>query len=190
VFGKKQSDQKGMKLQDKVVLITGGGRGIGQATALHAAREGARVGICARTGSEIEGTVTELKRISPDAAGWPCDLSDEQQVEEFIRRAQQHFGRIDVLINNAGVMTRPTPITEIEVRKFDYTIAVNLRGTFLMCKAVVPIMEKQRGGSIINVSSMVGRGAYANFVAYAASKWGVEGLTVTLTAELRSIPAG
>ena len=175
-----------MKLKDKVVIITGGARGIGQAIAMHCAREGARVGICARTAAEIDATVAELKKFSPDAAGWTCDVSDEQQVEQFVRQAHAHFARIDCLINNAGVMTRPAPITELEVRKFDYAVAVNLRGTFLMCKAVVPIMEKQRGGSIVNMSSMVGRGAYANFVGYAASKWGVEGLTVTLAAELSS----
>lgn len=187
MFGKRPSgSEAGAKLKDKVVLITGGSRGIGQAVAVHCAREGARVGICSRTASEIDATVSDLRTLSPDAAGWQCDVSDEQQVEEFVRKAHAHFGRIDVLINNAGVMTRPVPITELEVRKFDYTIAVNLRGTFLMCKAVVPIMEKQRGGSIVNVSSMVGRGAYANFVGYAASKWGVEGLTVTLAAEVRS----
>jgi NAD(P)-dependent dehydrogenase (short-subunit alcohol dehydrogenase family) len=189
VFGKKSGGESGVKLSgkliDKVVIITGGGRGIGQAVAMHCAREGARVGICARTAAEVDATVAELKRLSPDAAGWPCDISDEQQVAEFVGKAHAHFGRIDCLINNAGVMTRPVPITETEVRKFDYTIAVNLRGTFLMCKAVVPSMEKQRGGSIVNVSSMVGRGAYSNFSAYAASKWGVEGLTVTLAAELR-----
>jgi NAD(P)-dependent dehydrogenase (short-subunit alcohol dehydrogenase family) len=186
VFGKKTAGGEASgKLKGKVIIVTGGGRGIGQAIATHCAREGAHVGICARTASEVESTVTELQQIAPDAAGWACDVSDEEQVANFIRAAHAHFGRIDCLINNAGVMTRPVPITELEVRKFDYAIAVNLRGTFLMCKAVVPIMEKQRGGSIVNMSSMVGRGAYANFVGYAASKWGVEGLTTTLAAELR-----
>jgi 3-oxoacyl-[acyl-carrier protein] reductase len=185
VFGKKPGGEEGGKLAGKVVLITGGGRGIGQAVAMHCAREGAHVGICARTAAEVKTAVAELKKLTSDAAGWTCDVSDEQQVNDFVRNAHAHFGRIDCLINNAGVMTRPVPITETETRKFDYTIAVNLRGTFLMCKAVVPIMEQQRGGSIVNVSSMVGRGAYANFTAYAASKWGVEGLTTTLASEVR-----
>jgi 3-oxoacyl-[acyl-carrier protein] reductase len=76
-------------------------------------------------------------------------------------------------------------MTEIDVKKWDYTIAVNLRGPFLITRAVLPIMLKQKSGSIVNVSSMIGRGAYANFVAYAASKWGLEGLTQTLAAEVR-----
>ena len=83
-------------------------------------------------------------------------------------------------------MTRPVPTTELEVKKWDYTMAVNLRGPFLMCQAVLPIMIKQQSGSIINVSSMIGRGAYPNFVAYATSKWGLEGFTQTLAAEVRS----
>jgi len=83
-------------------------------------------------------------------------------------------------------MTRPTPITELDVKKWDYTIAVNLRGPFLITQAVLPIMMKQKSGSIINVSSMIGRGAYANFIAYATSKWGLEGFTQTLAAETRS----
>lgn len=186
MFGRKSSGGEACgRLAGKVVLITGGGRGIGQAVAMHCAREGARVGICARSGGEVDAAAAELRKFTSDARGWTCDVSDEAQVTEFVRAAQEHFGRIDCLINNAGVMTRPAPITEMETRKFDYTIAVNLRGAFLMCKAVVPVMERQHGGSIVNVSSMVGRGAYANFTAYAASKWGVEGLTTTLAAELR-----
>jgi NAD(P)-dependent dehydrogenase (short-subunit alcohol dehydrogenase family) len=83
-------------------------------------------------------------------------------------------------------MTRPAPITELDVKKWDYTIAVNLRGPFLVTQAVLPIMIEQKSGSIINVSSMIGRGAYANFLAYATSKWGLEGFTQTLAAEARS----
>ena len=91
-----------------------------------------------------------------------------------------------MLVNNAGVMTRRVPITELEVKKWDYTIAVNLRGPFLITQAVLPMMLKQKSGSIINVSSSIGREAYANFIAYAASKWGLEGFTQTLAAEVGS----
>ncbi len=91
-----------------------------------------------------------------------------------------------MLVNNAGVMTRPVPITQLEVKKWDYTFALNLRGAFLITQSVLPVMIKQKSGSIINVSSMVGRGAYANFIAYATSKWGLEGFTQTLAAEVRT----
>jgi 3-oxoacyl-[acyl-carrier protein] reductase len=83
-------------------------------------------------------------------------------------------------------MIHPVSVTDLDVKKWDYTIAVNLRGPFLVTQAVLPLMMKQRGGSIINVSSMIGRGAYANFIAYATSKWGLEGFTQTLAAEVRS----
>ena len=175
-----------MKLTNKVALITGGGRGIGKAVALAYAREGADLAVCARTSAEIEETVKEIQSLKVGARGWSCDVSLEASVNDVVDTVVKEFGRIDVLVNNAGVMTRPVPITQLEVKKWDYTIAVNLRGPFLVTRAVLPFMMKQKGGSIINVSSMVGRGAYANFIAYASSKWGLEGFTQTLAAETRS----
>lgn len=175
-----------MKLRDQVCLITGGGRGIGKAIALAYTREGAKLALCARTASELEQTVAEMRKLGADCQGLTCDVSLEDSVKDFIGNVQSKFKRIDVLVNNAGVMTRPAPMTQLDIRKWDYTIAVNLRGPFLVTQAVLPIMMKQKSGSIINVSSMIGRGAYANFTAYAASKWGLEGFTVTLAAEVRS----
>ena len=175
-----------MKLKDKVAVITGGGRGIGKAIALHYAREGAKLALCARTSTELDQTVDEIRALKTEAEGWTCDVSMEDSAREFIANASKKFGRIDVLVNNAGVMTRPAPMTELDVKKWDYTIAVNLRGPFLITQAVLPIMIKQKSGSIINVSSLIGRGAYANFIAYATSKWGLEGFTQNLAAE-RSI---
>jgi NAD(P)-dependent dehydrogenase (short-subunit alcohol dehydrogenase family) len=158
-----------MKLNGKVCLITGGGRGIGKAIAMAYAREGAKLALCARTGNELEQTVAEIGELGADCQGWYCDVSLEDSVKDFIGNVQKKFSRIDVLVNNAGVMTRPAPMTELDIKKWDYTIAVNLRGPFLVSQAVLPIMMKQECGSIINVSSMIGRGAYANFTAYAAS---------------------
>lgn len=175
-----------MKLKDKVALITGGGRGIGKAIATAYAREGARIALCARTAAELEQTVQELRALPAEVEGWPCDVADETSARGFVAKVHQRFSRIDVLVNNAGVMTRPSPMTELDVKKWDYTMAVNLRGPFLITQAVVPIMTNQRAGSIVNVSSMIGRGAYANFLAYATSKWGLEGFTQTLAAEVRS----
>jgi len=175
-----------MKLKDKVALITGGGRGIGKAIAMAYAREGAKLALCARTGSELEQTIKEIQALKAECKGWSCDVSLEEPVRDFVANVLKLFGRIDVLVNNAGVMTRPVPITELEVKKWDYTIAVNLRGPFLVTRAVLPIMLKQNSGSIINVSSSIGRSAYANFIAYATSKWGLEGFTQTLAAEVRS----
>ena len=175
-----------MKLKNKVAVITGGGRGIGQAIAQAYAREGAKLALCARTAAELDQTVKELRALDREAEGWSCDVSLEEPVKEFIAGVHKKFGRIDILVNNAGVMTRPTPMSDLDIKKWDYTIAVNLRGPFLVTQAVLPIMMKQKAGSIINVSSMIGRGAYANFIAYASSKWGLEGFTQTLAAEARS----
>ncbi|MGH7795410.1 MAG: SDR family NAD(P)-dependent oxidoreductase [Candidatus Binatia bacterium] len=174
-----------MILKDKVALITGGGRGIGKAIATAYAREGAKLALCARTGGELDQAVTELRALKAEAEGWTCDVSLEEPVKSLIANVAKKFGRIDVLVNNAGVMTRPTPMTEVDVKKWDYTIAVNLRGPFLVTQAVLPVMIKQKSGSIINVSSMIGRGAYPNFIAYATSKWGLEGFTQTLASEAR-----
>jgi len=175
-----------MKLENKVALITGGSRGIGKAVAAAFAREGAKLTLCARSADELQQTIAELRRMKAKAEGWPCDVTMESSVKDLVHEAQRAFGRIDILVNNAGVMTRPAPMVELEVRKWDYTIAVNLRGPFLVTQAVLPFMLKQKSGSVINVSSTIGRGAYANFVAYATSKWGLEGFTQTLAAELRS----
>jgi len=175
-----------MKLENKVALITGGSRGIGKAVAAAFAHEGAKLALCARSTDELQQTVAELHGMKAQAQGWPCDVTMESSVKDFVHEAQRAFGRIDILVNNAGVMTRPAPMVELEVRKWDYTIAVNLRGPFLVTQAVLPFMLKQKSGSVINVSSTIGRGAYANFVAYATSKWGLEGFTQTLAAEQRA----
>ena len=175
-----------MKLKDKVALITGGGRGIGKAIALAYAREGSNLAICARTASEIDQAVAELRKLKTECEGWTCDVSSEEPVKKLAANVEKRFGRFDILVNNAGVMTRPARMTELDVKKWDYTIAVNLRGPFLVTQAVLPLMIKQKNGSIINVSSSIGRGAYANFIAYATSKWGLEGFTQTLAVETRS----
>ncbi len=175
-----------MRLKDKVALVTGAGRGIGKAIALAYVREGAKMAICARTGSEVEQTTSEIRDRGTDCLGLVCDVSVEESVASLVEEVEGCFGRIDVLVNNAGVMTRPIPVAELEVKKWDYTMAVNLRGPFLVTRAILPHMMKQKGGSIINLSSTIGRGAYANYCAYAVSKWGIEGFTQTLAAEVRS----
>jgi NAD(P)-dependent dehydrogenase (short-subunit alcohol dehydrogenase family) len=181
-----QSSRELPTLKGKVALITGAGRGIGKAVAAAYARAGASLALCARTASELDQTVAELREAKVAAEGWVCDVSLEEPVKEFVGAAYKKYGRIDVLVNNAGVMTRPVPMIELDVKKWDYTMAVNLRGPFLVTRAVLPIMIKQKSGSIINVSSSIGRGAYANFLAYGTSKWGLEGFTQTLAAEARS----
>src|SRR5262245_36319868 len=115
-----------MILQDKVALITGAGRGIGKAIAMAYAREGAKLALCSRTGSELEQTVKEIRALKNECRGWSCDVSLEAPVRDFVANVVKLFGRIDVLVNNAGVMTRPVPVADLEVKKWDYRIAVNL----------------------------------------------------------------
>jgi len=111
-----------MKLKDKVALITGGGRGIGKAVAMAYAREGSKLALCARTVSELEQAVKEIQSLKVECKGWICNVSLEEPVQEFVANVLKTFSRIDVLVNNAGVMTRPVPMTELEVKKWDWTI--------------------------------------------------------------------
>jgi 3-oxoacyl-[acyl-carrier protein] reductase len=147
---------------------------------MHYAREGAKLAYAAHDAESIVSIQNAGKcrsrgldrRVAGRTGGRPVGNAHKNSA-------------IDVLLSNAGVMTRSAPLTELDVKKWDYTIAVNLRAPF-WSQAVLPIMIKQKAGSIINVSSTIGRGAYANFLAYATSKWGLEGFTQTLAAEVRA----
>src|SRR4029077_13177824 len=119
----------------------------------------AALALCARTGAELDKTCSEIRSLNAECATWTCDVSLQEPVRELVANVTWKFNRIDVLVNNAGVMTRPVPITQLDVKKWDYTIAVNLRGPFLVTQAVLPIMIKQKSGSVINVSSMIAAAA-------------------------------
>ena len=126
-------------------------RGIGQAIARAYAREGAKLALCARSATELDQTVKELRALDREAEGWICDVSLEEPVKDFIAGVHKKFGRIDILVNNAGVMTRPTSMTELDIKKWDYTIAVNLRGPFLAkigCQAsLIDIFSEQQNSN-------------------------------------------
>jgi len=123
------------------------------------------------------------RALKADCEGWTCDVSDEESVRSLVANVLQRFGRIDVLVNNAGVMTRPTPLEEIDPKKWDYTLPLIFAARSWSPAPCFRRCSRQKSGSIINVSSDIGRGAYANFASYAASKWGLEGLTQTLASE-------
>src|SRR5437773_12471915 len=110
-----------MKLKDKTSVMTGSGRGIGRAIALQYGREGAKLALCARTSTELDQTVGEIRALKTEAEGWTCDVSMEDSARKFIANAFKKFGRIDVLVNNAGVMTRQAPMSEQVLKKVDYT---------------------------------------------------------------------
>jgi NAD(P)-dependent dehydrogenase (short-subunit alcohol dehydrogenase family) len=171
-----------MRLTGKVAIITGGGRGIGRAVALAFADEGARVTVAARTTAEVEAVTHQIRTRHGDALAVPCDVADEAQVRAMIRRTLEAFGRIDVLVNNAGISTL-RPVWGIPKASFDRTLAVNLVGTFLCTKHAWPILRGAGGGSIINVSSMGGIRGYPMLSAYCASKWGQIGFTLACAEE-------
>ena len=172
-------------LQGKVALITGAGRGIGRAVALAYAREGARLALCSRTKKELAATRKAVAELGAAALVQSCDVSREKDVQRFVGRALEKFGRIDVLVNNAGLAHRTAPLVELSPEEWDGVLATNLRGAWLVARAVVRHMVKQRGGSVINVSSWLGRDALTGYGAYGVSKWGLEGLTRYLALEVK-----
>ncbi|HMN13461.1 MAG TPA: beta-ketoacyl-ACP reductase [Bellilinea sp.] len=178
-----------MRLKDKVCIITGGAAGIGKATALKFAAEGAKVIICDVSEEAGKATLTEL---GADASFYKVNVADRAEVQAWIDEVVVKYGRIDVLINNAGI-TRDSQfvkvkdgqlVSQMSEEAFDAVISVNLKGVFNVAQAVTPVMIKQNGGVIVNASSVVG--LYGNFgqTNYAATKFGVIGFTKTWAREL------
>ncbi|MBI3988042.1 MAG: SDR family oxidoreductase [candidate division NC10 bacterium] len=173
-----------MRLQGKVAVITGGGRGIGRTVALAYANEGASVAICARSASELHEAEAAIAKGGGQVLSVVCDVTRVEPVEGFVKKTLEAFGRIDILVNNAGVLTRRAPLKDVTIEDWDYVMAVNLRGPFLMTRAVLPHMLKKRQGGIINVSSGLGRMSLPGWGPYGVSKWGLEGFTRYLADEL------
>ena len=171
-------------MEGKVVFVTGGGRGIGRAIAHGFGREGARVAVAARTLSDVESVAAEITSAGGAALALQCDITDEQAVQQATAKTLEAFGRIDVLVNNAGVGSL-RPIHGISRESWDRVIAVNLTGSFLCTKHVWKTMQAQRDGCVINVNSLAGRRGVANLAAYCASKWGQIGLTLSAADEGR-----
>ncbi len=171
------------RLTDKIAVITGGGRGIGRAIALGYAREGAHVVLGARTVAEVEAVVQEIAAAGgPEALALSCDVADEEQVKAMIQRAVERFGRIDILVNNAGIgLARP--IHGTSRLNWERALAVNLTGTFLCTKHAWKPMVNAGGGAILNVSSLAGTRGQPMLSAYAASKWGQIGFTLSAAEE-------
>lgn len=166
-----------MELHGKVALITGASRGIGRAVAEAYAAAGAALALCARSAGELEEVAAALRQVGASVVTVPADVSDAAQVERFVGEGLRTFGRVDVLVNNAGIPGPHVPLAEVTPADWASVLAVNLTGPFLCTRAVVPGMRRQGGGSIINVSSWLGRNAMEDWGAYGAAKRGLEGLT-------------
>jgi len=163
-------------LAGKVALITGGGTGIGRATALAFAREAAKVAVVGRRLEKLLEVVKELKAAGGDAIAVSCDVSRAADVQGAVRKTVETFGKLNVVVNNAGVLHVST-IEEIPEDEWDRLIDANLKGPFLMCRAALPEFRKAGGGAIVNVGSVLGLVAMKKRAAYCASKGGVTLLT-------------
>ena len=172
-----------MNLQGKVALVTGSSRGIGRAIAQALARAGADVVCTSTRAGGCAATLQAIAAAGGKGAEIACDVGDEGQVEQLARTLLEQKGRLDLLINNAGV-TRDGLFLRMGVEDFDQVLATNLRGPFLVCKAFARAMAKSRGGRIVNIGSVVGLTGNAGQANYAASKAGLVGLTKSLAREL------
>ena len=167
-----------------VAAITGASKGIGLAIAKELARRGHRLALLSRRGKALEQAAAELSASGAEARAFPCDVRDGAAVTGAFETLLDWAGRLDVLVNNAGV-GRFTPLAEMSNEEWDAQLETNLRGAFYCARAVIPAMVKRASGHIINISSLAGKNAFPGGAAYCASKWGLQGLTYCLAEELR-----
>jgi NAD(P)-dependent dehydrogenase (short-subunit alcohol dehydrogenase family) len=174
------------RFTDRSIIVTGGGRGIGQATARAFAAEGADVLVLGRTVADLEETVAQITADGGQAWLQPCDVTDEAQVDDAVARAAARWDRIDVLINNAGI-DDDTPFLEIDHARWRAVIDTNLTGVFLLSQAVAREMAKAGRGVILHTASIDASGGDGPYAAYNASKAGLLGLNRTLALELAAL---
>lgn len=167
-----------LRFQDKVVIVTGAGRGMGLACGCAFAEEGASVALLDISTDATQATVDRLHNEGKKALGCACDVADPDEVQHCLNTVVETFGTVDVLVNNAGVLRVTTPAEDIEVAEWDQLMDVNVKGVFLFSKAVLPIMRGKKGGKIVNLASSAGRStSELGGAHYTASKAAVLGLT-------------
>jgi NADP-dependent 3-hydroxy acid dehydrogenase YdfG len=172
-----------MDIQNKVVIVTGASEGIGEATAKLFAAQGAQVVLAARSADKLSAVKQSITATGGTAIAISTDMRDQGSVKALVEQTKQHFGRIDILINNAGQSVY-APIEHINVEQYQQIIELNLFGVLYAMQAVIPIMRGQGGGLIINISSNVSKMAIPNIGAYASTKYALNGLSLTARAEL------
>lgn len=180
-----------MELSGRVAIVTGASRGLGKSMALELARAGASVAVAARTiesgQSRLPGTITDtveqIRSSGGKALAIRCDVTREEDIQEMVRIVEGELGPIDILINNAGITT-PEPFLKLSTKKWDLVMSVNLRGTFLCTRAVLPGMVSRGRGSIINVSSVLAKRIQYS-IPYGASKAAIERFTLGLAGEMK-----
>ena len=175
----------GRALFGQVAIITGAGRGIGAAIARKLAGLGPTAVLVGRTRSHLESTAKAILEAKGKAEVLPCDVSDMNSVGTAAGHVERAFGRLDILVNNAGIGGFSTPLHELPPDVWDGILNTNLRGVYYMIRAFAPMMIRAKAGHIINISSLAGKNALPKGAAYAASKWGLNGLTYSVAEELR-----
>ena len=166
-----------MKLENKVAIITGSTRGIGRATAKLFAAEGAKVVVVGTNAELGENCVAEIKTDGGEAVFCKTDVTSEESLSALVKVALDTYGRIDILVNNAGVGGSTANMNDITMDEWDKVLATNLTAPFMLCKKVIPIMEEQGSGAIVNIASMASTGAGRGGLAYTSAKHGLLGLT-------------
>ena len=172
------------KLENKIALITGAGRGIGQAIALAYAKEGATLSLAARSATELEETAAACRKLGAEVLVTPTDVTDIEDVEQLVDGTVLHYAAIDILVNNAGISGPIGSLPDNDVAAWVSTVQVNLIGVYLCCRAVVPLMQRNGSGRIVNLSGAGATNAWANMSAYCSSKAAVVRLTEVLSLEL------
>lgn len=162
-------------MENKTAIVTGGGTGIGKAVALALAQAGARVVVCGRREGPLQTVVTTIKKMGGTAVAVPADVSAEADVARVVETAVDHFNTVDMLINNAGIGGGDA-IHRHSIETWDRVMAVNLRGPFLLARAVLPMMRQQQSGHIVNISSEAGIEHYAGNGAYGVTKHALNAL--------------
>jgi NAD(P)-dependent dehydrogenase (short-subunit alcohol dehydrogenase family) len=184
-----KTNQVKVRLNDKVALVTGGGRGIGRAISFAFALEGAAVAMADRSVSQLELTEKELRSRARNVLAIQTDVASEEQVQQMVARTLEKYGKIDILVNNSGITGPIAPVFEMKLEAWNETLAVNLTGAMLCSREVLKHMIPRKSGTIINIGSEGGRGGDGksgrpNRGAYCCSKMGLIGLTETMAVEV------
>ena len=173
-------------LKGQVAVITGAGRGIGAAIARRLSDLGATAVLCGRTPAALHATANSILESGGKAETLACDVTSLQSVDAAARHVESSHRRVDILVNNAGIGGFGGPLHQLPPDDWDQILNTNLRGVYYAVRAFAPMMIRKRSGHIINISSLAGKNALPNGAAYAASKWGLNGLSYSLAEELRS----
>jgi len=173
------------RLSGQVAVITGAGRGIGAAIARKLAQMGASTVLCGRKSGPLESTAAAIGKAGGQAEIFACDVMDLHSVESVAAAVDGKFGRVDILVNNAGVGSFAAPLHQTPPDAWEQVLNTNLRGVYYCIRSFAPMMIRARSGHIVNISSLAGKNALPNGAAYAASKWGLNGLSYSVAEELR-----